>query len=246
MALVLTARGTGGNQGNATTIVCTVGSNYAAGSTAVLVVAYDNNGASFSGSDGYASIADSRGNTWTPRLNVLRDPGSGNQGTVLRIFTSEMNVATLQAGDTVTITLDQLISSKARLFWEVKSDASGTISVTGQNGAGGSGTTPSTTSDSIPAGDLVIGGLAYEEDDAVTADADSTNGSWSAQQTVASGASGASSQTVASQGKVTTGTATQTYNPTYATSSDYAIGWIAFHETVAAGGGARSFGVIIG
>jgi hypothetical protein len=80
--------------------------------------------------------------------------------------------------------------------------------------------------------------LFYEwETVPITPDADTTNGSWSTQQSTAQGTT-TNGIAVASQRKVVTATATQTYNVTLDNVADCILGWIQLTET--AGGGAST------
>jgi hypothetical protein len=133
--------------------------------------------------------------------------------------------------DQVTINFSPNTTSKAGAIFKVTPDAGFKLSrLTSAFTAGAATGTPTITTSSITSGDLVVGVLAAETNAAITADADTTNGNWSAQITD-TGNTGtvATSMRVASQAKVVTGTATQTYNPTL-TSADVIIGWVSFTQ----------------
>jgi len=83
---------------------------------------------------------------------------------------------------------------------------------------------PTVTTDSANVGDIVIGFVAAESTTAITGDSDTTNGSWSAQQTTTAG-SGTTGNKVSSQRKVCIGAGTQSYDPTWTTAADECIGW---------------------
>jgi hypothetical protein len=81
----------------------------------------------------------------------------------------------------------------------------------------------------------------YGEDLIVTQDGDTTNGTWSTQQTATStGDATATGLSIFSQRKIVTATATQTYNPTMGDSNDMCLGWIELNQS--AGGGAGLIG----
>src|ERR1051326_8772503 len=102
MALSGTDRGQNStNTAGQTSLALSPASNFNAGKMAVLCVAYDNAGSG--GSDPFSSISDTKGNTWTPRQNVLNDPGAASAGQCLRIFTTMQDVGTLTTGDTITV-----------------------------------------------------------------------------------------------------------------------------------------------
>lgn len=234
MSLTGTDRGTNAtNTGGQSTLVVVPASNLAVGSMAVLCVAYDNSKAS--GVDPYSSIADSVGNTWTSRQNVTITGGVASDGVSTRIFTSLLTVA-LTTSDSITVTYSGVTVARAWALHEATGSAGVPTYVGGNTASTHQNTTlPTITTDSIPTGDMVIGVDGQQGGTAatITQDGDSTNGSWSAQQSSKVG-SGASGMTITSQRKVVTGTGTQTYNPTYSGSGENAIAWISVNEVVAA------------
>ena len=226
MALSGADRGTGGDNTAATTLAVVPASNFTAGAMAVLKVAYDNAGSG--GSDNYSSISDNHGNTWTSRQNVLNDPGAANAGTCLRIFTCGQNIATLTTSSTITVTFAANVTAKV---WTLDEISGGTPTyVTGGNTTAAT-VSPTVTSGSIASERAIIGAVGAESGttQTVTQDADTSNGSWSTQQTTKIGST-TSGQTIASQRKIVTATATQTYNPTLSISSDTCIAWIEISE----------------
>lgn len=246
MALSGTQRGTGSDTVSSTTATVTPSGNLAASSWAVLVIACDN-----SETNGVAhttfTVTDTKSNTWTRRISPLQDPGSASQGVEGAIFTTAQNGGALTTGDTITITWGVNTTANTAVLWEVTT--SGTISyVTGGVGSGSSTTTPTVTTGSITSGDMVIGGLFVESGTAVvTGDSDTSNGNWSAAHNIQAG-SGTTGMLTSSQYKTTTGTATQTYNPTLDIAADCIAGYIVLTESGGGGGGstARSWAVIVG
>lgn len=229
MALIGTNRGVSSNGTGALTVVITPGANFTAGSFAVLALSYDNSGSG--GSDPYVSITDSVGNVWTSRANVLNDPGAANAGSVLRIFTS--TITTLTTGNTITVTFGSSTTNKTWSLTEFTSNTpGGTPAFLLSATAAGSNTTPTITSSSITSGDVIFGAMGNEGNATVTADSDTTNGTWSTQQTTSVG-TGTGGMEVASQYKITTGTGAQTYNLTLSATGDWSIGWISITEIVA-------------
>lgn len=229
MALTGTDRGSGStNTGSQSTLVVTPASNLAAGSLAVLCVAYDNSGTL--GADPFASISDNSGagNTWTSRQAPLNDPGAANAGHVLRIFTCRLKAA-LTTSQSITVDFGGVTTvARSWTLMEVTGAAGmGAIYQTGANGTGSS-TTPSITSGSITNGDMIIAAMGAEGNAAITGDSDVSNGSWSTQQTSGVGTTNAASE-ISSQRKVVTGNGAQTYNLTI-TSADWCIAWIQLRE----------------
>lgn len=233
MAITGTDRGTGTNNTSATTFTLAPASNFAAGSMAVLVIAADNSNTS-GVAHGTFTVTDTLSNTWTRRLSGLYDPGAANAGVEGAIFTTPMNGGTLTTGTTITVTFGVVCVAEAWTLMEVVPTAGSVIGyVNGAAGAGSATTAPTITTGSITSGNMVIGALFNEQGtgQTVTGDADTTNGSWSAQQTAEIGST-AAGMTVSSQRKIVTATATQTFNPTLGVSSDVFLGWIQLTETL--------------
>lgn len=230
MALTGTNRGSGNHNTAATSFTITPASNFAAGSHAVLCVAYDNSGAS--GADPFSSISDSVGNTWISRQAALYDPGAASAGATLRIFTSPMLTGALTTSNTITVNFGaNSTTAKSWVLHEVTC-ATGSIVryVTGNVNAGAGTGTPTVTTTSITNGNMVVGAGAAESASTWTQDGDTTNGSWSAQQANAAG-TGTSGMSVTSQRKIVSASGTQTYNPTL-TSADVILAWIELTEAV--------------
>lgn len=234
MALTGTDRGSNAtNTGGQSTLAVTPASNFAARSWAVLVVAYDNSGTN--GADPFSAISDTKGNTWTSRINALNDPGAASAGIVLRFFTTDQSGGLLTTGDTITVSFGGTTTvARAWALHEVAPGANGQVSyVTGASSTSTTGT-PTITTGSITSGDMVIGGIGREGNESPTGDSDTTRGSWS---TLLGGRVGTttSGAQVVTQRKVVTGTGTQTYNPTFGgTSRDGCNGWVQFREIPAA------------
>lgn len=221
-------RGTGGNATAATSLTVTPASNFAAGEMAVLCVAYDNAGSG--GSDPFATISDSHGNTWTSRLNILNDPGAASAGTVLRIFETPQDVGTLTTGSSITISFGAVsVTAKVWTLQQITASVGVPQYVTG-GGTTGSGTAPTVTTSSIPSGDAVIGAVAIESGTTQTETGDQ-DGTWSAQQVSEIGST-TSGQVITSQRKIVVSAGTSTYNPTFGISGDFAIGWIQIRENI--------------
>lgn len=227
MALTVTDRGTGGNASPTTTPTAVPGSNCTAGALVVLTIAYDNTGSG--GADGYQSIADSAGNTWTPRMNGLYDPGIGGEGIVLRQFTTGQDVGTVTTSVTVTVTLSA-VARYAFTFCEVTASVGVPVFETGAAGTGSNTATPTVTTGTIPKAHAVIGCGAAESIDTWLEDGDTTDGTWSTKQSTGVSSAG-NAVSVISQAKVVTAAATQTYDPTLLI-ADVILGWIDVEESI--------------
>lgn len=144
-----------------------------------------------------------------------------------------------QAISTTTLTVQATASSSGNLTLVVivlRGADFSTISagITDIVASSTSNTTPSATSDSVIVGDAVVGIIATlgPSGDTFTADADTTNGSWSAAtESGTSGGSAGANSTLNVQTKVATGTGTQTYNPTLGTARWWLAGAIAINAT---------------
>ena len=227
MALVGNNRGTGGNNTAATTIDIVPQQNFSSNTLAVLALAYDNSGGG--GADPYSSITDNAGNTWTSRLNRLNDPGAASAGSTLRIFTSF--VSSLLTTNTITVSFNSSTTAKSFTLTEFSSNTPDFIAgfLSAGTPATGTSTTPTAAALSMTSGDAIFGAMANEGNATITADTDTTNGSWSTQQTQNNG-TGTSGMQVASQFKIVNATGNQTYNLTLSASGDWVIGAIRIRE----------------
>jgi hypothetical protein len=234
MALVGSNIGTGGNNTAATTIGVVPNSNFTAGSLAVLAIAYDNSGGG--GSDPYSSITDDAGNTWTSRTNGLNDPGAATAGTTLRIFTT--TVGTLNTTNTITVTFGTSTTAKSWTLTQFTSNTSGSSAdyLSAGTPTTGSITSVSSNAESVTNGNAIFCAMGNEGNATITADSDTTNGSWSTQQTIANG-TGVTGMQVASQYKIVNATGNQTYNVTLSTSGD----WVTCNIQIQEVAGATSF-----
>lgn len=236
MALTGTSRGASFDETAAqTTAVVTPASNCTANALLVLWVAYDNSGTS--GADPYTAIADTKSNTWTPRVtDALTDPGAANAGCVLRGFTTSQDGGALTTGDMITVSFGvTTVPVRAWTLEEWTAAGTPTYVTSGSSGtltAGNATTTPTITSGSITSGHGISAAIGREGADAASAmnPGDSGNGSWStAQHAEPSVATGNAGITIASARKITTGTGTQVFDAT-TQSRDYAAGWIEIEE----------------
>lgn len=232
MALTITSRGTGTHNTGASTLV-PGGRNatLAAGSLGVLCMALDNAGSAGSTLIAPDSWTDAKGNVWTLRQNALYDNGAASAGIEMAIYTAPITVALLTT-DAGTMTWKTGVSpvAKAWTWYEVIPSASHYADYqTGGTIAGATAANAQVTTASIAVGDGVIAGYFSENVAAVTGDSDSTNGSWTAQQTATVGST-TSGVRIATQQKVQTTTpSTQSYDVTVS-SQDRIAGYIAVTE----------------
>lgn len=245
MALTVTSRGTGTHNTGATTLVPGGRSaTLAVGSLGVLAIAVDNAGASGAAVIAPTSWTDAKGNVWTRQISALYDNGAASAGIEMAIYTAPITVALLTT-DAGTITwLSGSPVAKAWTWYEVIPAAnSEAVYLTGGSIAGATAANAAVTTASIAVGDAVIAGYFSENVAAVTGDSDTTNGTWTAQQTATIGST-TSGVRIATQQKVqTTAASTQSYDVTV-NSQDRIAGYIAIHaqhsasaSVVATGGG---------
>jgi hypothetical protein len=235
VALTVTSRGTGTHNTGATTLAPGGRSaTLAAGSMGVLAIALDNAGSAGAATIAPTSWTDAKGNVWTRRINALYDNGAASAGIEMAWYTAPITVALLTT-DLGTITWDNGASpvAKAWTWYEVIPGAGNTVSYsTGGSIAGATAANAQVVTASVLVGDAVIAGYFSENVAAVTGDADSTNGSWTAQQTTTVGSTTGGVR-IATQQKVQTTTAsTQSYDVTVS-SQDRIAGYIMLHELVA-------------
>jgi hypothetical protein len=165
-----------------------------------------------------STLTDSRSNTWTLRQNALYS-GTANQRVESGIYTSTLTTG-IQIGDTVTITYTASLSVKMWIVFEFP--AATAYSNSGKDAAGTTGTSPSITTASISNGHYVVGLVTNQNNnDTITFDTDTSNGSWSSGVMV----NASSTNTLVTQYKRVTGTATQSYDLTVP-SSNYISSWV--------------------
>lgn len=230
----IVARGTGArNTGSENTYAITPASNFSgiSGAMAVLALAYDNSGTN--GADPFSGVTDTNSNTWTSREDELNDPGAANAGVAGRIVTTPMAGGVLDTGDTITAAFGGLTTvARSYALWEVIPQDGYALSF----GTGASETSasasPTITTGSLNAGDVLIGAMGREGNDAATADSDTSNGTWTAQQATGVGTTTSGAQ-IASQGKIILASGTQTYNPTFGSSRDNVEMWISITQAPA-------------
>lgn len=212
---------------NASTSGRTVtGVTAAIGDVLVMGASFDNAGAA-----GIASLSttvtDSAGNTWVNQSLTNRTAaGVANDGTTLGIWTC-LVTATLTAG-TVTLSCSPNTTAKAVGIAKTTPGAAGDQVLIYAVGPGvtAGGASQSAGTVSVPIGYTIFGFSALEANAAPTADADTTNGSWSTALTASIGASGTTGQTISIQWKTVTATGNQTYNTSTGSGADSAANYL--------------------
>ena len=125
----------------------------------------------------------------------------------------------------------------------IRPDSGTTFSSTGAlfSSATGSGTTPSITTASLSANQVLIGTVCINgpNGDTWTEDNDTLNGTWSSGQGATgpsisagtTGAGAASNYSIRSQYKLITSSGAQTFNPTLGSSRSYGVNYVAITQT---------------
>lgn len=204
-------------------------SNLTTGALAIIAIAYDPGGGA--GSDvGITSIYDSHGNPYTLVLSTTSGLGSGaGNGICYRIYRTYQPNGRLLTSSTIYVTFGGTISEKTATITEFYSSGGNYVSIYSPTSStfGSPGTSPSITSGTILANQAIFGATAAEN--AITADSDTSLGTWSSAQSATMGNSG--SIRLSSQYKIVNTDGTQTYNPTVSPSANYAIGYLYIRET---------------
>lgn len=210
------------------------GVSAAIGDWLVLAVAADNFGAAGISSTS-STITDAAGNTWTQRSSTNNTPAAAAQdGTTLTIWTCAVT-ATLSSA-TITVNFSPNTTAKAALLKKVvpgTGEAVRFISV----GVGFTGTTTPFSSGnvSVDVGYTIFGYTSLENNSVLfTPDSDTTNGTWSTQQTAAAntGVAG-TSQAITGQHKTVTASGNQSYDTAFGSNKDSALNYIILSAKVA-------------
>ena len=236
MALSLTNRGTGTHNTGASSFTLSPGSNCTAGALVALCVAADNSSSGGSTND-FTTVTDSLGNTWTKQRAPVFDNGAASAGVQGAIYTTPQNGGTLQTSTVITVNFGSSPVAKTWTLTEIAPSAGRSASVRtgGDKSAGATGTALTTgASVSVTSGECILAAFFIEAGTTQTlsaADTDTTNGSWSTNQYAEIGST-TSGSVIVSQGKVVTGTGTQTYDVTLGISSDYHGSYIIVQQDV--------------
>lgn len=203
---------------NDTTTVTNAAVTAQSGDWLVVFIACENSGAS--GAAPTITLADSDGlNTYTQRAIINHDPGGVNEGATLGVFTCQVTDSLTSA--TITATFNPTTDQKCIQVYRVRPASGEVIShaATSTSGSASGTTTHSAPSVTVDNGNIIFGAASLETDNAVTGDADTTNGSWAALvQRIATGATDDQSTSLATQSKTVTATGTQAWAGTTASS----------------------------
>jgi hypothetical protein len=206
----------------------------AIGDYVVVLVAASNDGSGGAASIS-ATMTDSDGvNVYTRRALINHDPGAAGGGATLAIFTAPVTDALTSAQVTANFSPDT--DQRAMQVYSVTPGASEVISfrTVDTTGETGSVTTHSAATVACIAGDIIFCGAAIEANDAITGDADTTNGSWNSVTRLADGGTDATAMTCHASYKIVTGAGDQSWAATTANARDSARTYLILNSVVPA------------
>jgi hypothetical protein len=186
-------------------------------------LAVDNAGGS--GAAPTLTVADSKGHNYTIVGPANADPGAANAGSTC--YSAYVKITTpLAIGDTITFTLGSNPTAKAAFAYKVSGiHQTSPVAVSVATDTGTVTNDLSISRTPTAAGQLVWGATSVEgRSMTITADSDTTDGSWSARAVVATAdlVTETNNQAIYGQHKIVTGTTAQTWNPTLSANRDWA------------------------
>lgn len=214
-----------------TTYSTAAGQSWTAGDFMVALVAASNDG-----SGGAASLSSvthnfGGGPTMSQMALINYDPGAAGAGATLGIFGGlcpDSSSATFSVGFGLTTTSQ----SSVRLV-RIRPGPGETISLVGVDTTGvtGNSTSHNAATVEVNDGDIMIAAAAVETDDTLTGDSDTTNGNWSAIDTVLDDqGADASTMSLSWQYKTVNATGNQDWACTTATGRDSARTYVVFRS----------------
>lgn len=233
MALAFTGAGVATAASGASPQAVTTATAFAVGDILIALIAYDNSGGGgadpMSGTISVTPASGSLGASVSAQTG-LNDPSTASSGLAVRCVAFPVTGA-IASSTSCNVAWSGTIVVRAVAFGKVA--RTGNTSYRTNSGATGVSTAGATTptplvTPSVTNTELVLCWAGHENGAAITGDADTTNGSWSAVYGTFQG-SGLTGMAAYFQAKVVTGTATQTWNPT-GTSSDWIVGCLIFTD----------------
>jgi len=226
VAITGTDRGTGSENTSTSSLAISPTSNFTTGSTGILAIAIDN-GNTTTSQFTQASITDSAGNIWYKRTTTPNPGSTGNGNSIDSAIYVGILTNGFTTGDNVTVSFSpNAITAKTWTLSEAAPATAGNIVIVRVVGATASvsvRTSDSQVSGAAFVGDMVFAMAGIEAGTpGLTADSDTTNGTWSTAQTVSVG-SGTSGMTTTSQYKIqTTQESGQTYDISFTSNDEIA------------------------
>jgi hypothetical protein len=221
MALTITSVDGGTSTASGTALASGGTTTASVGDLLVVLVAADNAGAA--GAASISGVTDSAGNTYAQQALINNTPGGvAADGATMAIFTAPVTVAL--ASGTVTANFSPATAAKTIQVYRAQPGAGEAVSIIAADTLG---TTPTATTSfagntvSVTNGDTIIATAAAERNALLSADSDTTNGSWSANvnRNANTGAATTSMFNV-SQFKTVNATGNQQYNVGFSATCD--------------------------
>jgi hypothetical protein len=232
VAVAFTGAGSANAASGASPQAVTTTSALAVGDYLVVLISYDNSGTS--GADPMTGTITATPASGTLGASVssqsgLNDPGVASAGLAVRCEAFPVTSA-ISSGTSVNIAWTGTLVVRAVAFMKVTGAVYRTNSgATGGNTVGATASTALVTP-SVNNTEGVLCWAGHENGAAITGDADTTNGTWSAVSGTFNG-TGATGMAAYFQSKVVTATATQSFSAT-GTSSDWITGCLIFRQPV--------------
>jgi hypothetical protein len=219
VALTISSIGNGTSTTNNTTLATGATITAAVGDTLLVCIAAANDGTS--GVARTATISDGSANVYTQR-GTTGNQTAGAAGDGASQFFFECPVTVARTSATITVTFSGNVGEKSLEVYKMvpgTNEAASFVSV-GTATAGAGRTTHSATTVSVTSGHTIFAMAAIETDDAITADSDTTNGSWTSSTRLADGGADAATMSCASAYKTVNATGNQAWACTTASGRD--------------------------
>lgn len=178
MAGTVSDLGNGVSTTSNTTVATGATITAAVGDMLVVAVAASNDGAA--GISSLSNVVDSDGlNVYDLRALINYNPAAAGAGATLGLYTC--NVKFALSSDTITANFSGNTDQKAIQVYKIVPGAGESVIFVDADTVGqtGSSTTHAANAMTVANGDIIFSAAAIETDDAVTGDADTTNGNWS-------------------------------------------------------------------
>lgn len=209
--------------GTSQTFTITTPATVAIGNTLIFSLAVDNS--SVGGGSQFFQCSFTQtpdAGVWIPLGTVTNDPGAANEGVQIYSWYCKVQRA-LNVAETLTISCGNSVLRGVANMHElsginVRGGPDGRVTNTGNGTTASAGPLSPTTS-----GDLILAVAGVESNAAITGDADVTDGAWVLSSTSASNSGvAATSVSIITQFKITTGVTAQNYAATWAGAADWA------------------------
>lgn len=238
MAITVSTSANGNGSQNATGAAGTAltvdvaGEDILPGEVIIVAIAADN--ANTSGTSSIGTPTDTKSHTYSLVSSQNRTAGSAaNDGCTVALYSTTCTTQMVVATDSITANFAPATTAKVVRYLVLRDVRPTAFSTGGVSGSGTTYNSAGTATDSLAAGNIVIGAVASEHGTVPTLDSDTLNGSWTdATQTVGSGQND-TRVSVSLQYKIVTASGTQVLDGTSA-NSDWAVTWGLFRSPFSA------------